>query len=62
MDVPISEITFGQRHRKDMGDIPALASSIEAIGLLHPVVLRPDKSLVVAASRLRRREAREAGE
>ena len=34
---------FGSgRHRKDLGDIRSLARSIQEIGLLHPVVIRPD--------------------
>ena len=52
MDIAISDIKIGTRHRKEMGDIPALAASIESIGLLHPVVLRPDKRLVVGARRI----------
>ena len=52
METLISEITIGKRHRKDLGDVPALAASIEAIGLLHPVVLRPDKTLIVGGRRI----------
>jgi len=52
MDVLISDIVIGSRHRKDFGDIPALAASIEEIGLLHPIVLRPDKTLVVGQRRI----------
>ncbi len=29
-EVPIADIRIGQRHRKDMGDIKALAESIAA--------------------------------
>jgi N6-adenosine-specific RNA methylase IME4 len=52
MDVRISDIKIGKRHRTDLGDIPALAASIEAVGLLHPVVLLPDNKLVVGARRV----------
>jgi ParB-like chromosome segregation protein Spo0J len=38
----ISEIKIGKRHRHDMGDIASLAQSITEIGLLHPVVVRPE--------------------
>jgi protease I len=40
--VPITAIRVGKRHRKDLGDIRSLARSIQEIGLLHPVVVRPD--------------------
>ena len=43
---PISAIQVGKRHRKDLGDIRALARSIQEIGLLHPVVIRPDRKLI----------------
>jgi len=52
MDIPIAEITIGKRHRKDLGDLFSLAESIEAIGLLHPVVLRADKTLIVGRRRI----------
>ena len=42
----IADIRIGERHRKDMGDIEGLARSIDEIGLLHPVVVRPDGTLV----------------
>jgi ParB family chromosome partitioning protein len=48
----LSEITIGTRHRKDMGDIDALAASIRAVGLLHPIVIRPDGPLIAGARRL----------
>ena len=35
----ISDIVVGKRHRKQMGDVKSLARSIEALGLLHPVVI-----------------------
>ena len=35
--LPIGRITVGERHRRDLGDIAALAKSIDEIGLLHPV-------------------------
>jgi N6-adenosine-specific RNA methylase IME4 len=49
----ISDITLGRRHRKDYGDIDALARSIEAIGLLHPVVIHPSGRLVAGERRVR---------
>jgi N6-adenosine-specific RNA methylase IME4 len=50
---PISAIQVGKRHRKDLGDIRALARSIQEIGLLHPVVIRPDRKLIAGERRLR---------
>ena len=42
----INEIIVGDdRFRKDMGDIPALAARIVELGLLHPIVIRPDGML-----------------
>jgi ParB family chromosome partitioning protein len=49
---PISEIVIGERHRRDMGDIACLAASIEAIGLLHPVVVNTELELIAGARRI----------
>jgi N6-adenosine-specific RNA methylase IME4 len=51
--VPITTIRVGKRHRKDLGDIRSLARSIAEIGLLHPVVVRPDGVLIAGERRLR---------
>jgi ParB family transcriptional regulator, chromosome partitioning protein len=51
--VPLSSIRIGKRHRKDLGDIRALAQSIAEIGLLHPPVIRPDGVLIAGERRLR---------
>ncbi len=45
-------IIIPPRHRKDLGDIPALARSIQEYGLLHPIVIRPDGTLIAGARRL----------
>jgi len=50
---PIAEIKTGQRHRHDHGDIDGLAENIAEIGLLHPIVIRPDGRLIAGARRLR---------
>lgn len=42
----------GKRHRKDMGDIAALAESIAKVGLLHPVVVTADGKLIAGARRI----------
>jgi ParB family chromosome partitioning protein len=49
----ISEITIGERCRKDMGDLAALANSIDSIGLLHPVVVDSKGQLIAGARRIR---------
>lgn len=48
----LSEINVGKRVRKDMGNIKELADSIADIGLLHPVVVRPNGNLIAGARRL----------
>jgi N6-adenosine-specific RNA methylase IME4 len=52
----LDRIIVGERHRKDMGDLDGLAASIAELGLLHPVVIRPDGSLIAGARRLRAAE------
>jgi phage N-6-adenine-methyltransferase len=53
--LPVSDIDTGERFRKDMGDLPGLAASIDAVGLLHPIVVmgQPNTSrwLLVAGER-----------
>jgi DNA methylase/ParB/Sulfiredoxin domain len=51
--IEISSIDVGDRHRRHMGDIAALAESIADIGLLHPIVIRPDGVLIAGERRLR---------
>jgi ParB family transcriptional regulator, chromosome partitioning protein len=50
--IPIAAIRVGKRHRKDLGNIRPLARSIQEIGLLHPVVIRPDGVLIAGERRL----------
>jgi len=49
----IADIKIGDRHRKDMGDIKGLANSIGVVGLLHPVVVDNDGTLIAGLRRLR---------
>ena len=51
-DEKVSNIKVGNRHRTDLGDIASLAASIEAVGLLHPIVIRPDRVLIAGERRL----------
>ncbi|MBF0098377.1 MAG: ParB N-terminal domain-containing protein [Magnetococcales bacterium] len=50
--LPISSITVGKRHRLDLGNITHLADSIRDIGLLQPIGVGPDNSLVFGHRRL----------
>jgi ParB family chromosome partitioning protein len=48
----IDSIRIGSRHRTDLGDIDVLAASIEERGLLQPITVTPDGTLVCGARRL----------
>jgi ParB family chromosome partitioning protein len=50
--VTVDSIVVGARHRKDAGDLDALAASIDQIGLLQPVTVTPDRVLVCGWRRL----------
>jgi ParB-like chromosome segregation protein Spo0J len=52
LSLPLDAVKIGTRHRRDMGDIDGLARSIKAVGLLHPVVIRPDGLLIAGERRL----------
>jgi hypothetical protein len=54
MDLEIDRVQVGERHRKELGDIEALAQSIRELGMLQPLILSPDRRLVAG---LRRMEA-----
>lgn len=53
MKVDISQIKVGDRHRKEMGDLEPLADSITALGLLQPIGIAPDNTLIFGERRLR---------
>jgi ParB family chromosome partitioning protein len=50
--VTVDSIVIGARHRKDAGDLDALAASIDQLGLLQPVTVTPDRVLVCGWRRL----------
>lgn len=52
-EIPVAEITIGERHRKDMGDLQTLADSIDEIGLLHPIAVTPEYVLIFGERRLK---------
>jgi N6-adenosine-specific RNA methylase IME4 len=49
--LPLADIKVGQRHRKDLGDIEGLAASIADLGLLHPIIVKPDGRLIAGERR-----------
>ncbi len=52
LDLPLSEIVVGDRFRRDLGDVGALAKSIGDVGLLQPIGVTPDSRLVFGRRRL----------
>ena len=50
--MPVADIKVGKRHRRDLGNIQSLAANINEIGLLHPIVVRPDGKLIAGERRL----------
>lgn len=48
----VESIMVGRRHRADLGDLDALAASIDREGLLQPPTIAPDGVLVCGARRL----------
>ncbi len=51
--MPLAAIRVGKRHRRDIGDIESLATSMAEVGLLHPIVVLPDDTLIAGERRLR---------
>ncbi|MFC8796997.1 ParB N-terminal domain-containing protein [Promicromonospora sp. NPDC057138] len=52
LDVAVGSIIVGDRHRQDLGDLDALAASIDQLGLLQPITVTPDMVLVCGFRRL----------
>ena len=48
----IADIRIGDRSRRDLGDIEALARSIRAVGLIHPIAVMADGTLIAGARRV----------
>ncbi len=53
LKLEIDSIQIGNRIRDDLGDLGNLKDSIEAVGLLHPVVVTTDNILIAGERRLR---------
>ena len=52
-ELALERIVIGERVRADLGDIGALAASILEIGLLHPVVVNEEHTLICGERRIR---------
>jgi len=52
VDVPVDAVRATGRHRKDLGDIEALAKSIEAVGLMNAITVTPEWHLIAGERRL----------
>jgi hypothetical protein len=50
--IKLDDIIIGDHYRKNLGDIDALAASIQTVGLLQPVVIKPDMQLVCGRRRI----------
>ena len=48
----VDSITVGARHRQDLGDLAPLVASIERLGLLQPITITPDGTLLCGRRRL----------
>uniref|UniRef100_A0A6H1ZD78 Putative methyltransferase n=1 Tax=viral metagenome TaxID=1070528 RepID=A0A6H1ZD78_9ZZZZ len=49
----LSDIRMGKRYRQDLGDIETLARSMADVGLIQPIIVKPDNILVAGARRIR---------
>ncbi|EGD44004.1 LigA [Nocardioidaceae bacterium Broad-1] len=52
LDRAVDSITIGVRHRIDLGDLSPLMASIERIGVLQPITIAPDGTLLCGRRRL----------
>ena len=48
----VDSISVGLRHRQDLGDLVPLIASIERLGLLQPITIAPDGTLLCGRRRL----------
>lgn len=53
IEIPIADITIGERVRKDFSHVPQLAESIREDGLIQPIVLDYNRRLIAGESRIR---------
>lgn len=50
--IKLVDVKIGRRFRKNYGDLSSLMASIEAVGLIHPIVVTPDRKLIAGRRRL----------
>jgi len=51
-ELAIKLVKVGDRYRRELGDLEQLAESIGRVGLLHPLVVRADGTVIAGARRL----------
>ena len=49
---PLTSLIVSNRHRRDLGNLADLTTSMDTVGLLHPVVITLDNQLIAGARRL----------
>lgn len=52
MKIRVSDIKVKNRIRKDLGDLHSLKESIQKLGLLHPILIDLDNTLISGERRL----------
>lgn len=52
MQIPVEDIIIRKRIRKNLGDLSSLKESMKTHGLMNPVVITPDKTLIAGHRRL----------
>lgn len=52
LDRAVDSIRVGYRHRQDLGDLEELIESIRELGLMQPITISPDATLICGARRL----------
>jgi ParB family chromosome partitioning protein len=52
MQIPVEDIIIRKRIRKNLGDLSSLKDSMKTHGLMNPVVITPDKTLIAGHRRL----------
>jgi ParB-like chromosome segregation protein Spo0J len=53
VDLPLEEVIVEGRHRRNYAEVEALAQTITEVGLLHPIVVTPQKRLLAGGRRLK---------
>jgi hypothetical protein len=51
-EIPVDSVVIGERARKDLGDLTELIESIGEIGLVHPITVTLDYTLIAGRRRL----------